>query len=167
MIRYVSHEIVFKEVPEEISLAFSISNCRGSCDGCHSPWLREDIGDDLEKDLPEFLKAHQGKVTCICLLGEGNDYPALRNCLKMAKDAGFKTCVYTGSDMPNIFYMHNAQLVDYLKVGSYQKELGPLSDPRTNQRMIKFVPEEMTPYGQSFAAVDLTDWFWKTPFDEE
>lgn len=167
MIRYASHEIVFKEVPDEVSLAFSITNCQGNCDGCHSPWLREDTGNDLEKDLPELLEKHKGKVTCICFLGEGNDYPALRRCLQKAKNAGYKTCIYSGKDSPPIFYMQNAHLVDYLKMGAYRKDLGPLTSPSTNQRMIRFVPGETTPYGQAFSAIDMTDWFWKNPFDEE
>ena len=47
MLKYVDSKVVFSEVPDEITLAISISNCPGTCKGCHSPWLREDIGESL------------------------------------------------------------------------------------------------------------------------
>ena len=45
--KYADSKVVFSEVPDEITLAISISNCPGTCKGCHSPWLREDIGEPL------------------------------------------------------------------------------------------------------------------------
>ena len=165
MIKYADYSIVFREVPEEITLAFSITNCQGNCPGCHSPHLREDIGNDLIKDLPALMEKYKGMITCVCFLGEGNDPGALRDCLKLVKEAGLKTCVYSGKDEPPIFYMYNAALIDYLKYGSYQEEKGPLDNPNTNQRMVRFVPGDVTPHGQAYSAYDITDSFWATPFD--
>lgn len=44
MTKYVDYDIVFQEVPGEVSLALNISNCPFKCEGCHSPHLRENIG---------------------------------------------------------------------------------------------------------------------------
>jgi len=35
------------EVPREISLTLSISNCAYRCHNCHSPYLQQDIGQPL------------------------------------------------------------------------------------------------------------------------
>ena len=57
-----SHAICFQEIPDEISLSFAISNCPNNCEGCHSPWLREDCGEDLYWLLPQLLKKYQDKT---------------------------------------------------------------------------------------------------------
>ena len=36
--------VVMEEIPDRVTLAVDISNCRGQCVGCHSPFLKEDIG---------------------------------------------------------------------------------------------------------------------------
>jgi anaerobic ribonucleoside-triphosphate reductase activating protein len=53
MIKYYSSAVVFEEIPDEVTLAIEITNCPGHCEGCHSPWLREDIGEEL---TPEVLR---------------------------------------------------------------------------------------------------------------
>ena len=66
MLKYADSKVVFSEVPDEITLAISISNCPGTCKGCHSPWLREDVGESLTKtSVHELLEKNNG-VTCIC-----------------------------------------------------------------------------------------------------
>ena len=47
MIKYVPEDtsVVFLEIPDEICCAINISNCPHRCDGCHSQYLRKDIGD--------------------------------------------------------------------------------------------------------------------------
>lgn len=167
LIKYLDYSIVFREVPDEISLAFSITNCQGACEGCHSPWLREDSGKDLLSDLPAFLDKYKNLITCVCFLGEGNDYNALAECLKLVKAAGLKTCIYSGLDNLHSFYIVNARSIDYLKYGSYQADKGPLDNPNTNQRMIHFVPGAITEYGQSYDAYDITELFWRKPFEKE
>ena len=152
MIKYVSAEIVLAEVPDEITLAFSISNCPGRCEGCHSPWLREDIGDDLERDLPGYLEKYQDRITCVAFLGEGNDSDALCECLQAVHKAGLKTCVYSGKkDMPQ--YLRNG-VSDYVKYGAYERELGGLEQRNTNQKMMKYNQ-------QDGMFEDITCRFWK------
>lgn len=161
MVKYTGHYITFQEVPDEVSLVFAISNCQGSCIGCHSPWLREDIGDDLEKDLPELLDKYKEAITCVCFMGEGNDPDALARCYRMVKNNCLKTAIYSGIDItrhdlsefflkyPDDFYP------DYLKVGSYKQELGGLDSPTTNQRMQKIFNSDYPIY------INITNKFTK------
>lgn len=37
-LKYVECTVTFEEVPTEISLTISISNCRFRCHGCHSAY---------------------------------------------------------------------------------------------------------------------------------
>ena len=53
MIKYVEKSIVFEEIPDRVTLAFSISNCQNRCKGCHSAHLRCDIGEVLDENVIE------------------------------------------------------------------------------------------------------------------
>ena len=44
MLKYANFDIVFQEVPEEVTLAINISNCPNQCPGCHSKYLWENKG---------------------------------------------------------------------------------------------------------------------------
>ena len=39
-LKYVEYAVTLEEVPTEISLTISISNCRFRCHGCHSAYLQ-------------------------------------------------------------------------------------------------------------------------------
>ena len=79
MIKYVPQmtSVVLEEIPDRVSLAVEISNCRGSCIGCHSPFLKQDIGVELTPDAVDRLIADNFGVNCFLLLGEGKDPEAL------------------------------------------------------------------------------------------
>ena len=163
MIKYVNYDIVFQEVPGEVSLALNISNCPYCCEGCHSPHLREDIGEDLERDLTMFLDKYKGMITCVLFLGEGNDFMALCRCIDMCTKAGLKTAVYTGGDSARELNQTELKWAaaqvgspDYVKFGSYKKELGGLSSPSTNQRMYRWNADTKR-YD------DITYMFWRKP----
>lgn len=134
MVKYYNYAITFSEVPDEVSLCFNITNCQQNCQGCHSPFLREDIGNDLNMDIQAIINKHKGQFTCICFLGEGNDFNGLQKLINYVKTAGYKTCVYSGRDDSNINEYSN---LDYYKKGSYQQEKGPINKKTTNQRMYK------------------------------
>lgn len=134
MVKYDGFSIVFQEVPNETSLAFNITDCQHRCVGCHSPWLRDDYGHPLLHDLPIILEYYQALVTCICFMGEGNDPKDLAQCVHLAHDCGFKTCVYSG-DTENHWNLYHST---YFKYGPYIKEQGALDDPNTNQRFFDY-----------------------------
>ena len=136
MLKYVPSltDIVMEEIPRRVSLALEISNCQGCCRECHSPFLREDIGEELTPDVVDRLIGENFGIDCVLLLGEGNDPDAVRSLAKHIRDAhpGLSTAIYSGrtaveDELFDIF--------DYVKVGPYIPEKGPLNNPGTNQRL--------------------------------
>ena len=57
MIKYVPSmtSVVAEEIPDRVTLAVDISQCRGHCEGCHSPFLREDGGEELSEAIIDAL----------------------------------------------------------------------------------------------------------------
>ncbi len=70
-LKYIGAAVTLAEVPREISLTVSISNCRFRCHGCHSPELQQDVGRMLLPDLGALIHRYKGLITCVCLMGEG------------------------------------------------------------------------------------------------
>ncbi len=67
--KYTDTQIVFRELPDEITLAINISGCPLQCEGCHSPYLREDIGTILTKEVLKQLITDNPGITAICFMG--------------------------------------------------------------------------------------------------
>ena len=59
-LKYVEYAVTLEEVPTEISLTISISNCRFRCHGCHSAHLQQGIGKPLLPDLMILLRRYEG-----------------------------------------------------------------------------------------------------------
>ena len=136
MVKYCSTAITFAEVPDEVSLSIQITNCQNRCVGCHSPFLRNDFGENLLNDLPSLLEKHKEQITCVCFMGEGNDIVGLQQCIDLVKEYGLKTCVYSGEDCGEYTWYLN---LNYLKVGPYIAEYGGLNSKNTNQKMYKII----------------------------
>lgn len=157
MLKYLDTKVVFQEVPDEISLCISISNCPGTCEGCHSPWLREDVGDVLsEKAIKQMIEHNKG-ISCICFMGGDATVESLKGFLKHIRIhyPGLKTAWYSGKDKledKNILHY-----LDYFKLGSYKKGFGPLDSKGTNQRFYKVLH---TPVSKAIL-VDITHKFWR------
>ena len=49
--------VVVEEIPDMLTLAVEITNCLGKCPGCHSPFLRQDIGEELNESIIDKLLA--------------------------------------------------------------------------------------------------------------
>ena len=74
MLKYANYDIVFQEVPDEVTLAINISNCPNQCVGCHSKYLWKDVGYILDKDsLDQLIDEYQTGITCVCFMGGDND----------------------------------------------------------------------------------------------
>ena len=69
--------VVMEEIPGKVTLAISISNCRGNCPGCHSPELRDNIGIPLTPSVIDDLLEKNFGVNCVLFLGEGDDIETL------------------------------------------------------------------------------------------
>ena len=136
MIKFVprTNNVVLEEIPDRVTLAVEISNCQGSCVGCHSPFLKEDIGEELTPEVVDSLIAANFGVNCFLLLGEGRDPAAV---LAIAahlrfRHPGLETAIYSGRAEvePELF-----DAFDYVKVGPYIPAYGPLNKETTNQRL--------------------------------
>ena len=148
MLKYVPSmtSVVMEEIPGKVTLAVSISGCRGNCEGCHSPWLREDIGEELTEEAIDRLFKDNFGVNCFLFLGEGRDPMALRDLACHVKEKHHvETALYSGrSEVEDVLM----DVFDYVKTGPYIKERGPLNNPSTNQRLYH--------HGE-----DITSLFWR------
>jgi anaerobic ribonucleoside-triphosphate reductase activating protein len=133
-IKYVDSKIVFSEIPNEITLAISISDCQIKCKDCHSKYLIEDKGTLLTKEeLFKIINENQG-ITCLCFMGEGK-YPEDINYLakKVRNTFNLKIAYYTGyNKIPKEI---DLKYFDFIKIGPYISSLGGLNKSTTNQRM--------------------------------
>lgn len=133
--KYVSCDITFKEVPDEVNLTLWISGCPRECSGCQTPELSYDIGKELTEEVFTEKLLSIGKFcSCITFLGGEQFNEQFISLSKIAKSFGKKVCLYTGAD--NVDETIEKQL-DYLKTGPFVKELGPLSSKTTNQRFYR------------------------------
>jgi len=153
--------IVFSEIPDEVTLAIEITNCPGHCEGCHSPWLREDIGEELTPEvLDELIRKNRG-ITCVCFMGEGKDPEALKKLaysIKLRSDYPYKVALYSGRDEVEKEY---DEYFDYLKIGAFRKEFGPLNKETTNQRLYEIERKFGTDFDVETIRHDITYKFWR------
>lgn len=160
-LKYVDTKVTFSEVPDEISLCISISNCPHRCKGCHSEYLQHDIGEELTfKALDTHIGYHDG-ITCVCFMGDAGEPLFVSDFAKYVKSKyGLKTALYTGLDysLNNIYAIvdkPHTEWFDYIKTGHYDENRGPLTSRTTNQRMYKKVSEKPIEFE------DITYMFWK------
>ena len=160
MLKYVDSEVTFSEIPDEITLCINISNCPCHCKGCHSSYLAEDIGEELNIDsLHELISNNKG-ITCISLMG-GDSNPKevfLAKVIKLNKSE-LKVAWYSGrQELSKDIDLGN---VDYIKLGPYIEELGPLNRKTTNQRMYRIVLDHYDDGTSGYELEDITHKFWK------
>ena len=151
MIKYVPEmtSVVLEEIPDRVSLAVDISNCRGNCEGCHSPFLKKNIGRELTSDVIDALVADNFGVNCFLFLGEGRDPEALLDLADHVRSLGLEAAVYCGREVVEDIYWDH---FDYIKLGPYKPALGPLNSPTTNQRLYHVIDGQPE---------DITDRFWQ------
>lgn len=151
MLKYVESLVSFQEVPDEISLCINISGCKNACKGCHSPNLAEDIGEELTiEELSRLIMKNKG-ITCVCLLGGDNNPKQINTLASTIKTLyPIKVAWYSGST--NVSSKININNFDYIKLGPYIEEFGPLNNPNTNQIMYKITDNGLE---------NITYKFWK------
>ena len=141
-LKFTVEQIVWQEVPGEVSLAFLFSGCPLRCKGCHSAdtW-KEGIGTELTEDyLKGRLKRYRGLITCVLFMGGEWQPEALQKMLAIVTQAGLKACLYTGLEREELEAVSDGILpyLTYLKTGRWQMELGGLESPATNQKFYQF-----------------------------
>lgn len=152
MLKYVDARITFAEIPDEVTLCINITGCKNKCRNCHSPYLAEDTGTELIfKEILELCDKNKG-ISCISFMGGDNDPSYINKIAKMLKKErkSIKIAWYSGKDI--LSEDIDVKYFDYIKIGSYREELGPLNSELTNQRMYKVINGELK---------DVTNKFWK------
>ena len=146
MLKVASYDVVFQEIPGEVTLALNLSGCPCHCKGCHSPHLWEDIGEELNAELLDCLmKRYGSSITCVAFMG-GDKEPA--EVARWAKTLPMKSAWYSGRmNLPAV-----DGPFDYVKIGPYIESLGGLKSEKTNQRLYKREEGQWT---------DITSSFWK------
>ena len=155
MLKYADYDVVFQELPNEVTLAINISNCPNRCVGCHSAYLMDDVGNLLtEQALEELLHKYGKTITCVCFMGGDREPHAVAQLARWVKTQfafTLKVGWYSGKQtLPEVF---DSQWFDYVKVGPYVPELGGLNHKTTNQRLYKIT--------ETGTLEDITACFWK------
>lgn len=156
MLKYVNYDIVFQEIPDEVTLAIYISNCPNRCVGCHSALLRDDIGEVLDTTaLSRIVQMYEDAITCICFMGgdsEPHEVCRLASYINSIYGEKYSLAWYSGNSLiPECF---DTGYFRYLKLGPYIERLGGLKSRKTNQKFYKLNKEEGT-------LEDITYIFWK------
>lgn len=152
MIKYVDTLVCFSEVPDEITLAINISGCPIRCPNCHSKYLWEDIGESLDRDsLYSLIENHKG-ITCVAFMGGDANPNDINNLAEFIRDKYPKLKIAWYSGRQELSNDINLEYFDYIKLGPYMEEFGPLNSRSTNQRMYKVHNGELE---------DITNKFWK------
>ena len=152
MLKYIPEDVsvVFREIPDQICLAINISGCPHRCPGCHSPYLRENLGEYLTINIiSSLVKRHNG-ITCVLFMGGDADKEYIKELASYVKTLGLLVGWFSGEDDLDINQYKN--YVDYIKLGSYKEELGPLDSKTTNQRLYKISKDSID---------DITYLFWR------
>lgn len=159
MMKYVDTKIVFAEVPDEVTLAINISNCPCHCEGCHSPYLADDIGKPLDwSSLNALIHINHG-ITCVAFMGGDADPKQVNELARHVKQEGLKTCWYSGRDV--ISKEISLANFDFIKLGRYIPSKGGLDSKTTNQRLYEvkdvFNSDRST---TNWVMNDITHKFW-------
>ena len=160
MLKYVNYDITFQEIPDEITLCINISNCPCHCKNCHSSYLAEDIGEKLTLDKIYKLIENNEGITCICFMG-GDSSPKeidmFARCIKDLYD--IKVAWYSGRQELSKYI--NLKCFDFIKLGPYIEEFGPLNSKTTNQKFYQVIKSHYEDGTSGYELLDTTYKFWK------
>ena len=161
MLKYVDTLVGFAEIPDEITLCINISNCPCQCKGCHSSYLAQDIGERLRYDnLISLIHKNKG-ITCVAFMGGDADPLSVNAYASIIKEQfpNLKVAWYSGrQELSKDIELSN---FDFIKIGPYIEELGPLNHKTTNQRMYKVAYNHYDDGTSGYELEDITHKFWK------
>ena len=161
MLKYLNAAVTFSEFPDEITLCINITGCPNHCLGCHSPELWEDIGNNLDRDTLFNLIAKNEGITCVGFMGGDQEPTEVNNLAKFIrkKYPELKIGWYSGkTQLSNEIEIKN---FDYIKIGPYIEEKGPINCKTTNQRMLMYNHSSFGKISGEWDIIDITDKFWK------
>lgn len=143
MLKFSSYDVVMQEIPNEVSLVFSIVGCKLACKGCHSSYLwDENSGEELTDEVfISLINKYSGLISCVLFMGGEWDEDLVSK-LKIAKSLELKTALYTGLPLKKV----NTKIIEqlnFLKTGRWVEKLGGLSSETTNQKLINLQTGEI------------------------
>lgn len=157
MLKFTDTQVTFAEVPDEITLCINISNCPCHCKGCHSAYLAEDIGTLLsEAGLTLLIEANRG-ISCVAFMGGDVNPEEINLYATFIKGMypGIKVAWYSGRQ--ELSKDINLMNFDYIKLGPYDEDKGPLNKRTTNQKFYKVFHFST---GRC-ELIDITHKFWR------
>ena len=115
---------------------FTIAGCPLRCPGCHSAdtWNARQGRALSPAYLQRRLGDYAGLLSCVLFFGGEWQTAALLDCLRTARAAGLKTCLYTGLEEAPVALLPE---LTFVKTGAWRRERGGLDCPDTNQRFIR------------------------------
>ena len=156
MLKYTDAKVTLAEIPDEITLAINISSCPCHCEECHSSYLAEDIGEPLDlQHLTDLIDKNRG-ITCVCIMGGDANPSEVDDIAQDIKEYyhNLKVGWYSGrQELSKEVDLHN---FDYVKLGPYIKDKGPLNCRTTNQVLL-----EIEVVQDRVFTKDITAKFWK------
>ncbi len=160
MLKYLNTQVTFSEVPDEITLCINITGCKVGCRNCHSSYLAEDIGEPLDlQHLTNLIDSNRG-ISCVCIMGGDANPSEVDDIAQDIKEYYPELKVGWYSGRQELSKDINLEWFDFVKLGPYIEELGPLNSKTTNQRFYKVHIEPSSDnYWESLE--DITNKFWK------
>ena len=156
MLKYVDSKVTFTEIPDEITLCINISNCPCHCEECHSSYLAEDIGKSLNLEaLTNLIDSNNG-ISCVCIMGGDANPSEVDDIAQDIKEyyPELKVAWYSGRQ--ELSKDINLENFDYVKLGPYMKDRGPINCKTTNQVLL-----EIEVVQDKVFTKDITAKFWK------
>ena len=156
MLKYVDSKVTFTEIPDEITLCINISNCPCHCEECHSSYLAEDIGKSLNLEaLTNLIDSNNG-ISCVCIMGGDANPSEVDDIAQDIKEyyPELKVAWYSGRQ--ELSKDINLENFDYIKLGPYMKDRGPINCKTTNQILLKIEVVQDKVFTK-----DITTKFWK------
>ncbi len=147
MLKYDSYDIVLQEIPDEISLCFTITGCSLACDGCHSEHLwNPENGKILTPDFfRNLLIRYKNTITCVLFMGGEWNPSELHVLIDIARKHFLKTALYTGLHKKQMRrkYPELLHILDFIKTGKWIPQLGGLDSKNTNQVLVNLTTGEV------------------------
>ena len=156
MLKFHNYDIVFQEIPDEVTLAVNITGCPNRCVGCHSPFLWADMGEPLnEESLSIIIGEYKDAITCLSFMGGDQDPEEVDRLAKWLHNQWPKLKVAWYSGRQQLAAEIDLKNFNYVKLGPYEADKGSLKDRTTNQRLYRILPN-----GEK---EDITSRFWRKP----
>ena len=153
MLHYIDTDIVFQELPDEVTLAVNLSGCPCRCPGCHSTHLWNEGGEVLDGETVECMLSRQKQeVTCLSLMGGDAQPQEVNNLAHWLRQRHPKLHIAWWSGRTLLSPQVSLSNFDYIKLGPYLRHLGPLKSRTTNQRLYRVVDGTLH---------DITSRFWR------